>query len=163
MEDTNAAPSAPPHRGGASRRPLGFCCLPFGKDLLCFGLISGAHSGSISYFSPFLFSGISPFHLLQACNQAWVGREIDRPERGPDPTDPKSAMAMQSWPARRARTFRSRPARPNAGLLLFSWISPVLCLRKTFAPSSVLPEAAIQSWSKNLFCFHFFSLFCSLS
>ena len=30
-----AAPKAPP------------CCLPFGKDFLCFGLTSEAHSGSI--------------------------------------------------------------------------------------------------------------------
>ena len=38
-----------PQGGGAKRRPLGAapkappCCLPFGKDFLCFGLISGAH------------------------------------------------------------------------------------------------------------------------
>ena len=42
-----------PKGGGAKRRPLGAapkaapCCLPFGKDFLCFGLTSGAHSGSI--------------------------------------------------------------------------------------------------------------------
>ena len=35
MEDNKAAPSAPP--------PWGSCCLAFGKDFLCFGLISGAH------------------------------------------------------------------------------------------------------------------------
>ena len=37
----------------------------------------------------------------QACNQAWVGREIDRPEPGPDPTDPKSAVVGRGlpWPA----------------------------------------------------------------
>ena len=45
IEDNKAAPSAPPQGGGASRRPLGFCCLRFGKEFLCFGLISGAHSG----------------------------------------------------------------------------------------------------------------------
>ena len=38
-----------PQGGGAKRSPLGAapkappCCLPFGKDFLCFGLISGAH------------------------------------------------------------------------------------------------------------------------
>ena len=42
-----------PQGGGAKRRPLGAapkappCCLRFGKDFLCFGIISGAHSGSI--------------------------------------------------------------------------------------------------------------------
>ena len=42
-----------PKGGGAKCRPLGAapkappCCLPFGKDFLCFGLISGARSGSI--------------------------------------------------------------------------------------------------------------------
>ena len=36
MEDNKAAPSAPPEGGGVSRRPLGFCCLPFGKDFLSF-------------------------------------------------------------------------------------------------------------------------------
>ena len=37
MEDNKAPPSAAPPRGQrASRRPLGFCCLPFGKDFLCF-------------------------------------------------------------------------------------------------------------------------------
>ena len=41
MEDNKAAPSAPPQGGGALRRPLGFCCLPFGKDFLCFWCISG--------------------------------------------------------------------------------------------------------------------------
>ena len=35
MEDNKAAPAA----------PRGF--LPFGKDFLCFGVTSGAHSGSI--------------------------------------------------------------------------------------------------------------------
>ena len=38
--------------GGAKRRPLGAppkaaCCLRFGEDFLRFGIISGAHSGSI--------------------------------------------------------------------------------------------------------------------
>ena len=37
-------------------------------------------------------------HRKEACNQAWVGCEIDWPERGPDPTDPKSAMASRGWP-----------------------------------------------------------------
>ena len=38
-----------PQGGGAKRRLLGAapkappCCFPFGKDFLCFGLISGAH------------------------------------------------------------------------------------------------------------------------
>ena len=61
---TTAAPSALPQGGGALRRPLGFCCLRFGKEFLCFGMISGAHS----WISPPLFfwagrffcSGISP-------------------------------------------------------------------------------------------------------
>ena len=35
-----AAPKAPP------------CRFPFGKDFLCFGLISGAHSGPILIFPP---------------------------------------------------------------------------------------------------------------
>ena len=48
MEDNKAAPSAPPQGGGASRRPLGFCCLPFGKDFLSFASFIGAHSGPIS-------------------------------------------------------------------------------------------------------------------
>ena len=52
IEDNKAAPSAPPQGGGASRRPLGVCCLRFGKDFLCFGMISGAHSGSILIFPP---------------------------------------------------------------------------------------------------------------
>ena len=48
MEDNKAAPSAQPQGGGASRRPLGGSCyLPFGKDFLCFGLTSEAHSSSI--------------------------------------------------------------------------------------------------------------------
>ena len=48
MEDNKnpkgAAPKAPP------------CCLPFSKDFLCFGMISGAHS----WISPLLFSALSP-------------------------------------------------------------------------------------------------------
>ena len=38
-----------PQGGGAKRRPLGAApkAPPFGKDFLCFGLTSGAHSGSI--------------------------------------------------------------------------------------------------------------------
>ena len=51
MGDNKAAPSALPQGGGASRRPLGFCCLRFGKEFLCFGMISGAHS----WISPPLF------------------------------------------------------------------------------------------------------------
>ena len=39
MEDNKAAPSAPP--------PWGFLLSSFGKDFLCFGLTSEAHSGSI--------------------------------------------------------------------------------------------------------------------
>ena len=42
MEDNKAAPSAPP--------PWGSCCLPFGKDFLCFGLISGAHPEAFPHF-----------------------------------------------------------------------------------------------------------------
>ena len=47
--------------GGAKRRPLGappkvpLCCLRFGKDFVCFGMISGAHSGSILIFPPSFF------------------------------------------------------------------------------------------------------------
>ena len=62
IEDNKAAPSAPPQGGGASRRPLGFCCLRFGKDFLCFGLISGAHFGPILIFPPsFSRKGFSSF------------------------------------------------------------------------------------------------------
>ena len=39
MEDNKAAPSATP--------PWGFLLSAFGKDFLCFGLTSEAHSGSI--------------------------------------------------------------------------------------------------------------------
>ena len=39
MEDNKVAPSTSP--------PWGSCCLPFGKELLCFGNISGPRSGSI--------------------------------------------------------------------------------------------------------------------
>ena len=42
MEDNKAAPSAPP--------PLGSCCLPFGKDFLCLGLISCAHPEAFPLF-----------------------------------------------------------------------------------------------------------------
>ena len=48
---------------GAKRRPLGVppkaapCCLAFGKDFLCFGIVSGAHSGSMLAFPQFLFLG----------------------------------------------------------------------------------------------------------
>ena len=50
MQDNKAAPSAPPQGGGASRRPLGSCYLPFGKDFQCFGLISGAHPETFPHF-----------------------------------------------------------------------------------------------------------------
>ena len=63
-------------RGGASRRPLGFCCLRFGKDFLCFGMISGAHSGSILYFS-FFFSREGLF-LLPRCSQPGPTYTTDR-------------------------------------------------------------------------------------
>ena len=52
--------------GGPKRRPLGaapkalLCCLQFGKDFLCFGLISGAHS----WISPVFFSVISLVFFL---------------------------------------------------------------------------------------------------
>ena len=36
IEDNKAPPSAVPQGGGASRRPLGICCLQFGKDFLVF-------------------------------------------------------------------------------------------------------------------------------
>ena len=49
MEDDKAAPSAPP--------PWGSCCLPFGKDFLCLGLISGAHAEA---FPPSLFWDCPP-------------------------------------------------------------------------------------------------------
>ena len=42
MEGNKAAPSAPP--------PWGSCCLPFGKDFLCLGLISGAHPKVFPHF-----------------------------------------------------------------------------------------------------------------
>ena len=48
MEDNKVAPSAPP--------PWGSCCLPFGKDFLCFGMISGAHPKA---FPPSFFWGLS--------------------------------------------------------------------------------------------------------
>ena len=52
-----------PKGGGAKRRPLGAgpkalpCCLPFGKDFLCFCFISGAHSGSILALPRYFFWG----------------------------------------------------------------------------------------------------------
>ena len=46
--------------------PWGSCCLPFGKDFLCFGLISGAHPAAFPHFflgdcPPFL---VFPTHTL---------------------------------------------------------------------------------------------------
>ena len=51
-----------PQGGGAKRRPLGAapkappCCLPFGMEFLCFGLISGAHP---DVFPPSFFLWLS--------------------------------------------------------------------------------------------------------
>ena len=59
--------------GGAKRRPIGAapkvlpCCLRFGKDFSCLGMISGAHSESILYFYGF-FSRKGLF-LLPRCSQ----------------------------------------------------------------------------------------------
>ena len=68
-----------PQGSGAKRRPLGAppkappCCLPFGKDFQCFGLISGAHSGrSVYYFSMF-FQFFAPF-----CRFRQVGKKLRR-------------------------------------------------------------------------------------
>ena len=52
MEDNKAAPSVPPQGGGASRRPLGFCCLPFGKDFLSFASLPGPNLGRFPEFGP---------------------------------------------------------------------------------------------------------------
>ena len=43
MENNKAAPSAPLQKGRREAPPP---CLPFGKDFLCFCIISGARSGS---------------------------------------------------------------------------------------------------------------------
>ena len=69
MEDNKnpkgAAPKAPP------------CCLPFGKDFLCFGLISGAHPEA---FPPSFFGTV---HLPWFSQGSYCAIKNGGPPRGP--------------------------------------------------------------------------------
>jgi len=104
-----------PQGGGAKRRLLGAapkappCCFPFGKDFLCSGLTSEAHSGSIfieiarfSEFSQwssgmFFFS----FHLLSHGQGPLIAAmAIGHVTRS-------LAMGHVHWPMAMARAIRS--------------------------------------------------------
>ena len=66
MEDNKAAPSTPPKGGGASRRPLGFCCLPFGKDFVCFASFPEPILDRFSEFGP------EPIQDLKSYNRVFL-------------------------------------------------------------------------------------------
>ena len=98
-----------PQGGGAKRRPLGAapkappCCLPFGKDFLCFGLTSGAHPDA---FPPSFFWTV---HL------PWFSHKGPLGPLGPFKKSLRSGIHARNHPKWSATPFTSCPEPPKMG------------------------------------------------